>query len=243
MREFLTKDISGGMLDMDASTRRVKFAFAQMGSVDLDNDMFDSNAFTKSIAERGPNGSNEIFHLMDHVSRLNSMLGKMKEVYVEGQYLVGVSEYKDSFAWREVAWPAYEAGDITQHSIGFSIINRTLDKNYRIITEAKVWEGSAVLWGANPNTPTIEVAKTLGIVHDEELPQRIEKMTRAIKEDKYNEEVKSLLIIELTQIYSELKQAKTIEPDAQSIQPEVNKDAEMMLLLSLNQFKNKLKLI
>ncbi len=36
-------------------------AIAEMESIDRDGDVFDKSAFDKTIAERGPLGSNEIF--------------------------------------------------------------------------------------------------------------------------------------------------------------------------------------
>ncbi len=46
----------------------------------------------------------------------------------------------------------YEAGLINQHSIGFSTLKSDVNQKtgVRTITELKLYEGSAVLWGANP---------------------------------------------------------------------------------------------
>jgi phage head maturation protease len=245
MRNYLTKTIDCKALDIDTSKMKVKFAFAQMGEADRSNDIFEFTAFNKSIQERGPKGTNEIFHLLDHIPLTTSMLSKMEEVYTEGQYLVGVSGYRNKFAWREVAWPAYEAGDITQHSIGFSLEDKVYKEDIRIITQAGIWEGSTILWGDNPRTPTLEVSKSLGITHeDQTTTRRIERITKAITNDRYDEDLKGLLIIELTQIYTELKAIETTTPAENATGPDAENKVDLSAVsLALNQFKNKLKLL
>ena len=69
-------------LDVDTSKRRVKVAIAEMESIDRDGDVFDKSAFNKTIAERGPNGTNEIWHLVNHERKLESSVGKFDKLYV-----------------------------------------------------------------------------------------------------------------------------------------------------------------
>lgn len=225
MADYQKKYIDCKTLDLDKTNRCVKIAFAEMESIDRDNDVFDPKAFNKSVKENGPTGSNEIWHLLDHNNTSFSALSKFKEVGIDGKYLYGVSQYKDSFAWREVAWPLYEGGDFTQHSVGFSTLNAENHKSgHRIITEARIWEGSAVLWGANPSTPTLGVQKAIKSLFDdaeldkEELVhQRFERLIKRIQEDKYTETNKNLLTIELMRLQTMYKATApviiTTQPD------------------------------
>lgn len=215
-------------LDIDTVQKQVKVAIAEMETIDRDNDIFDTRAFTKSIKENGPTGTNEIWHLLDHDNNSFSALSKFKEIGVDGKYLYGVSQYKDSFAWREVAWPLYDAGDFTQHSIGFSTIDKVKHKDgHSIITEARIWEGSAVLWGANPNTPVLELQKSIKSLFDdaelstEELvATRFEKLISRIQNEKFTEVNKNLLTIELMRLQSMYKptlpEQKTTKPDIEA---------------------------
>lgn len=234
MLGFIKKSIQSKALDVDTKNRKVKVAISEMESMDRDGEIIARSAFTKTISEKGPKGSNEVWHLLDHHASLKSALSKFSELYTEGNKLVGVSEYRDSFAWREVAWPAYEAGDITQHSIGFSVIKSEKGKmgyeDTRIITEVALWEGSAVLWGANPNTPTLEVAKSLGIYNEDNEPEtKIEKMLRAIKSDKFDNEAKELFIIELRQLQQDLYDLKeATSPQEEGTKPERMLDMDMI---------------
>lgn len=201
------KIINVKALDVDPSTKRVKIAISQMQSEDTDKDIFDQKAWDKTIKENGPKGSNEIWHLLDHTSKTFSALSKFSELGVEGKYLAGVSIYKNSFAWREVAWPLYEAGDITQHSVGFQTLDATdrNNKGVRIIKQARLFEGSAVLWGAQPDTPTMAMVKSLmNIDEDRDITaaEKIEEIMKKLKSHRigYNDEDYSLFIIELKRL-------------------------------------------
>lgn len=225
MNELLKKQISVKALDVDEKKKQVKVAISQLEDIDRDEDVFDASAYDKTIKENGPNGSNEIWHLLDHTPKSFSALSKFKEIGREGKYIVGVSQYKNSFAWREVAWPLYEAGDINQHSVGFKIVKADdrNSKGIRIIREVKLYEGSAVLWGAQPDTPTMQVVKSLMNVEDDSditAAEKIDQIIKQIKKGRYEED-QSLLVIELTRIqylFDTKQVAKIFEPDEKSTQ-------------------------
>lgn len=201
---FSTKSIDGGVLDVDKSTRSVKVAFNKAGVLDRDNDVILKTAFNRTFKARGPEGTNEIWKLIDHTASMKTQLGKPKELGMDGDFAYGVTNYKNTFLWREVMWPTYEAGEVTQHSFGFSIVDDERKDDYRIIKEVAMWEYSAVLWGANASTPTMEIAKQIGIYHeDDEIPVRIERMQKALKSDKFNPDDIELFNIELLQLKSE----------------------------------------
>jgi len=188
-------------LDVDKAKGFVKLAFAQMETEDRDEDVFDKKAFDKSVAERGPKGTNEIWHLADHEKKLKSSLGKFSNVYTETKYLVGENTYrKDMWLWREVAWPLYEKGDITQHSIGFTVVNEEKSGRVNVIKEAAVWEGSCVLWGAQPDTPTMEVVKSFMNDKSASAQDYMSYVVKNIQDGKYSGENESLLVLELKEM-------------------------------------------
>jgi HK97 family phage prohead protease len=165
VKNYEIKNISDGVKDVDTSSRRVKVAISQIGSKDLDSDVIDAGAYNKTIKERGPKGSNLIWHLTDHNASLKSAIGKFSELSMEGDYLVGVTNVPNTTIGNDMM-ALYADGHINQHSVGFRTIKSepvNADKNneYRLIKEILLYEGSAVLWGANPNTPTLSVGKDL----------------------------------------------------------------------------------
>lgn len=215
-------------LDIDTSQRQVKVAIAEMETIDRDNEVFDTKAFNKTIKENGPTGTNEIWHLLDHDSKSFSALSKFKEVGIDGKYLYGVSQYKDSFAWREVAWPLYENGDFNQHSVGFTSLEKVKHKDgHSIITSARVWEGSAVLWGAQPNTPVMGITKAIKDLFDdaemstaELIEYNLGRIIKRIQDEKYTEINKNLLTIDLMRLQT---MYKTTSPVIETTKPDFGK--------------------
>lgn len=224
MSEFLQKKkIDCKALDVDSVGKQVKIAFAEFATIDRDKDLILPTAADKSIRERGPQGTNEIWHLLDHYQNSFHALSKFTELGTDGKYLWGVSKYKNSFAWREVAWPIYEAEEFTQHSIGFNTLKSQERDGYREIQEIAVWEGSAVLWGANPNTPTMQIVKAALGLHDqkEDINVRLEHMIKAFKDDKFEDEShKSLMIIQLKHIQQEVWDLqRATQPEEKTTEP------------------------
>lgn len=187
-------------LDVDTTSKRVKVAIAKMGNEDSDKDIILPGAFTKTLKERGPSGSKQIWHLADHQPSLKSAFGKFTEMGIEGDYLFGVSVFKSTPLW-EQAWPMYEAGDITEHSIGFSIPKNGAksEKGIRYISEIKLYEGSSVLWGANSDTPTLNVFKSITFEEKKDLiTKELDYLTKNIS--RIDEDNLSLFTIKLEQL-------------------------------------------
>lgn len=160
---YETKDLSAPVMDVTA--RRVKVAVSEVGSVDLDNEIIEAGAYTKTIAERGPGSANLIWHLTDHYPTLAKAVGKPSEIGMEGNKLFYVTDIAAT-NWGNDVLEMYKSGLINQHSVGFSTVrDEKLDNQPRLIKELKLYEASAVLWGANPNTPTMSVGKS-GVLTD-----------------------------------------------------------------------------
>lgn len=173
------KAIINSVKDVDTTTRRVKVAMSEVDTKDLDEDVIDNGAYKKTVKERGPVGSKLIWHLTDHIPLLKNAVGKPNSVEMDGKYLVFITDIPKT-AWGDDVLTFYQNGDINQHSVGFTtmkdeVINKGHDDEYRLIKEIMLYEGSAVLWGANPNTPTISVGKSL--LSDTECPH-CHKMTK-----------------------------------------------------------------
>jgi HK97 family phage prohead protease len=163
MKSYEEKTVSGHVADIDDASRRVKVVMNEMGSLDLDQDVIDKTAFNKTIKERGPKGASLIWHLTDHVPMLKSAVGKPSEVLAQNNQLIFVTNIPGT-TWGNDVLEFYKTGAINQHSIGFRVIKAEPMKagtpqEYRLIKEVLLYEGSAVLWGANPNTDTLSVGK------------------------------------------------------------------------------------
>lgn len=238
------KKIAVKALDVDTTTRRVKIAFASLGNIDSDNDVFAENALDKSLKQHGPEGENRIWHLADHVARLSNAFGKFSEVGKQSNLVYGVSQYKDSWLWREVAWPLYEKGDITEHSIGFSTVNAKYGSaGERIITEATIFEGSSVIWGANPKTPTMEMVKSM--TREQKIDHYIkefDELINAVKAGKFRDnEDKELITLQLKQIQTAVVGFNKAggAPDTKEVQDKISDEKAALLKYQLKEYTKK----
>jgi len=220
---FNTKNFSGGLIDLSENDRRVKVAISQMGSKDLDGDVIDSSAYTKTLNERGPKAKNQIWHLTDHNPSLKSAVGKFSELFVEGDMLVGVTNIPNT-TWGNDVLEFYKSGHITEHSIGFRTIKEETKSDFNLIKEVMLYEGSAVLWGANPNTPTLSAGKSITKEEAnselEQLNKDLELVTKTLRNGNISDEGGELLEMRLQMLNERIKNLfAAIQSTNQAIQP------------------------
>lgn len=245
MKNYEVKDLAGGTLDVSSEGRKVKVAISHLGSMDLDGDVIDKSAYNKTISERGPKGSNLIWHLTDHNASLKNAVGKFSEMYVEKDYLVGITEIPNT-TWGNDVLEFYKSGAINQHSVGFRTIksepvNAGKSDEYRLIKEILLYEGSAVLWGANPNTPTLSVSKSLTVEERksefEATMKELSTFHKLFKTGHLTDESFELIQVKINQLTQRIQQLfdatlpaeKAVEPDSEG------------LLSVLQTFNNKFK--
>jgi HK97 family phage prohead protease len=183
MNLFREKDIIGEVKDFDSVSRRVKVAFARFGNVDSDGDVIMRGAFTKSINERGPESqtNRKIKFLRYH--DFEHEIGKMESLEETNDFLVGVAKLGRATKGND-AFLDYEDGIITEHSIGFNIIpDKTVVRadGIREIKEVILWEGSAVTFGANSETPVFSVGKGNTQEYLDRLNTRMQGCIKALK--------------------------------------------------------------
>lgn len=245
MSKIENKSYNDMILDIEPESRTVKACWSRIGNVDLDNDIIVAEAFTKTIKERGPKGKNMIWSLVDHKADMAHTLGKPKELYIEGDMLVAVTDLIETECGED-AIKLYEAGLINQHSIGFSTLKSDVDQKtgIRTITELKLYEGSAVLWGANPETPTLgfkgEFQET-----KETLSLRLENLIKAFRGGTFTDDTFALMEIQIKQIQAELltlEITETITQPEQSVEPTpAVEESNEEVLKAIKQFNNLFK--
>jgi HK97 family phage prohead protease len=158
---MLTKGINEGFQDTDLKQGIVSGYFAMFGNKDLDGDIIEKGAFTKTIQERGPNGKGLIKMLLDHdrtkaVAKINLLEEDSKGLRYEakiGTHALGVDFMK-----------MVESGLINQHSFGFIPIKEMYDGQMKAnrIKEVMMHEGSAIQFlGANPETTMIDLKSAI----------------------------------------------------------------------------------
>jgi len=178
-KNMITKIFPSFTKSMDAETGIVEAYVSIMGIKDLDSppDVIQMGAFTKTIQERGPQGSRKIRVLHQHrwekvigiplvlVEHSREMLPpELLAIYPEAtgglftrtQFVMDVQLGRETYA-------LYKAGAMDEWSIGFDALAFEYFKGeeevdtYRILKEIKLWEYSPVTWGMNPATVTTDV--------------------------------------------------------------------------------------
>jgi HK97 family phage prohead protease len=154
--------------DISSDKRQVAVYLAKFDNIDSDNDMIKKGAFTKSIQERGPDSpsNRKIAFLRWH--DWEKPIGKFLTLQEDDFGLFAVSQLGTSVGGND-AWNDYNDGIIREHSIGFQYIQdkmRWIDdanapaKGYCMISELKLYEGSAVTFGTNSETNVVDVMKS-----------------------------------------------------------------------------------
>lgn len=235
MKKFQIKDANTEILDVSTETRKVKAVWSRLNNIDLDNDIIVAEAFTKTIKERGPQGKNLVWSLIDHCADMKHAIGKPSELYIQGDMLIAVTPIVETDAGEDVL-KLYDAGCVNQHSIGFSTIKSDVGQDgVRVIKELKLYEGSAVLWGANPETPTLAVKSET----KETLSLRLENLIKAFKNGNFTNETFTLMEIQIEKIKADLLEIE-ITQSATAIEPKSNTNDEQVLK-SIQQFNNLFK--
>jgi HK97 family phage prohead protease len=148
---YSVKSIDAEVKDIDTVKGIVTGYFANFGNVDSDKDMILPGAFKKTLQENGPGSIKQrILHLYQHdatrpVSKPSVLKEDLKGLYFEST----IAKTRDGLDLLEM----YEKGIIDEHSIGYRVVKEQKKENHNELIELKLWEGSSVTWGANPETP------------------------------------------------------------------------------------------
>ena len=194
---YRIKDFTGEIKDVDIKSGIVTGYFASFNNIDSDGDVIRPGAFKRSIGDRGPNGSNRIYHLLQHnilkpLSKPHILREDKVGLYFESK--VSGTEYgKDTVI-------LYSEGVFNEHSIGFKTLEEEFmdEEGFNEIREVKLFEGSTVTLGANSQTPFT------GFKMDE----RMDLLTKAITDGKFTDQTFELLLLELKQIRTLLEPSK-----------------------------------
>lgn len=162
---FRTKP-GGKVKDVDGASRTVTGYFASFNTDDSDGDRFAPGCFAKSLNEN----KSRILHLLQHNPLMP--LGR-PEVLKEDETGLYFETRLANTPLANDTLQLYKDGIYNEHSVGFEMLQssrQSSDKGKQsvgndagagnlepvtinVITQARLWEGSTVTWGANANTP------------------------------------------------------------------------------------------
>jgi HK97 family phage prohead protease len=200
---MLIKGYNEQLRDVDTEKRTVAGYFAVFGNTDLDNDVIERGAFSKSIKERGPEGKQLIKYLLDHdktkaIGKLTKLSEDDKGLYFEAK--IGTHALGNDFI------EMLKSEIINQASIGFKTVKEQYDQVMKAnrIKEVMLFEGSSVTFlGANP-----EAGNTWFKSMDEAMDY-LAKMEKFIHSSSATDETLKKLEIQLESLLTQLKPART----------------------------------
>ena len=186
MNLFKTKNIELSVKDIDTAGRRVKLMLSKFNNIDSDGDVIVKGAFAKSILERGPESmsNRKIKFLRYH--DFEHQIGTFKQIEESADGLIAYADLGRSTKGND-AFLDYQDGIITEHSIGFQTINDKIEirtDGVQLLKEVILWEGSAVTFGANADTPMLTVSKGNSVEYLEQLNKKMYGLTNALKNGK-----------------------------------------------------------
>ena len=197
--------------DFDEGSRKIKVYLSAFGNVDAHNDIIVQGAFSKTLKER----FNRIKYLWQH--SIHDPIGKWLEMGEDSTGLWGVGVLSNATKGQD-AFEYYKEGIINEHSIGFDTIQRKEEGELTYLQEIRLWEGSAVTFGANEKTPVIAMAKSLNQEPLIYLKERESKLFKFLRNSTASDEAHDLVEMELRQI-TETYRTLLTEKAAQDVAP------------------------
>lgn len=219
------KNIREGLKDVDVKKRIVTGYLSAFGNKDYGNDIIIKGAFTKTLNERKA----DIYFLNQHDwkqphGKFTVLQEDEKGLYFESEPLLDTTYSSDLLK-------LYEAGVIKEHSIGYSVEKSDTTKDgVRTLKELKLYEGSNVTVGMNPNTPFLGFKSNL-----KELKEKEKVFIKALKDGTFTDETFVLLEIALKQLQSEAYELGLKEKEKSLAEPSQDTQIEP---IDINVIKN-----
>lgn len=242
---YEVKTLSLAVKDVDQASRRVKMVLSKFDNVDSDRDVIRKGAFTKSILERGPDSTSnrKIAFLRYH--NWEHQIGKFISLEETDEGLIAIGDMGTSTKGED-ALRDYQEGLIREHSIGFNYIQDKMqlfgegDQAFWEVKELFLWEGSAVTFGANSLTPTLDVSKGEHIAELDKINKEMTRLTDSLRNGKGTDDRLFQIEMALKVCQQKYNSLINLEPIKFTPKGEPNKQDEAK---SLNEARKKQLLI
>jgi HK97 family phage prohead protease len=231
------KSIALEVKDIDTAGRRVKVGLSGFGNVDSDGDVITRGAFSKSIQERGPESLTNRKIKMLRYHDFEHEIGMWKSLEETHDHLIGVGDLGRSTKGED-AFLDYQDGIITEHSIGFMMVQDKIhvrEDGIRELNEVFLLEGSAVTFGANSDTPVFSVSgkDQYSLEYLAKLNNRMDVLINSLKNGKGTDERLFTIENQLRVIQQKYNSLITFEP--------VANDTPTLIIDEPNQSREQLK--
>lgn len=228
MKAIEYKNYDAIIKDVDIKSGNVSGYFSTWDKVDYSGDVMMRGCFTKSINERFP--KNQIKFLYQHDSW--KPLGKLNLLQEDEKGLYFEAKMTDT-TWGVDMLKLYRDEVIDQHSIGFQTIKAIEeqigeDEEITRITEVKLWEGSAVTFACNDDTPFSGFKSYTA----QEKEDRIKLLMKTIRSGDYTDETYASLEYEILKL-SSVNSKEAVSNTSEKVNPneQINEFKQMLNFL------------
>ena len=183
--------------EVDTTRRIVESYPATFGTVvEFFNEIVEPGAFARTIEHNGPEGRNRIKALYQHNPA--ALVGRPTELTEDEIGLRAVTQFSDTPQARDVL-RLIQDEVITEQSIGFDVIKDYQDEDgITHLKEIRLWEYSYVTWGANPQTPIVNVRGANHSPHT--IVEKMHAFNKALKHGHFDsDDVPAMLEIAIQQ--------------------------------------------
>lgn len=198
------KGLTTTLEDFDAAKGTVMVYLSAFGNVDSDGDIIKQGAFRKSLLERGVNSAKPRIKFLAQHDPLRP-IGKWLELTEDERGLRGVGKLATASRDGKDYFEFYKEGIITEHSIGFDVVQGAAKSTHYEISEVRLWEGSAVTWGANENTPVLAMAKSANLEPVDYIAQRIERLNKFLRNGEASDDAFETIELEVKMLFTQMK--------------------------------------
>jgi HK97 family phage prohead protease len=229
---YEVKSLQSEVKDFDK--KNVKIAIAHFENIDKVGEIIDRKAFDRTISI-----SKNKWHFINHNADL--FVGKFKDLYVEGDYLVAVSELDEQNANAKNLILAYEKGEINEHSIGYRVKDKKEEGSFTRLLEIDLYEGSSLtVPAANPLTPFLGFKS---LETNQDITNELFELNQKLFSKKTCNVEKSLIKLKIKQLYQIYFNKKSIVPaEIETIQPQIIETESDIKNKQLLEFYKHLKL-
>lgn len=203
----------GEVSDIDEKYGIVKGYGSYFDNMDSDKDIIKRGAYKKTIEENGY----RVKYYYQH--KLDQPLGKIKELYEDDKGLVFVAEMPKTTLGKDVL-ELMKAGVITENSVGIMPMQKEIKDGHREITEAKLYEISAVSLAANDQAKILDVKGELKL---NETFNRYDKLCKLLRKGNISDDMGYAIeseILKLKTLFMDL----TTEPAVEATQPVIKEN-------------------
>ena len=181
--------------DVDTTGRILSIYWSAFDNKDRDGDVIVKGAFTKTVKEQGPQGLAEQWFIKFH--NPDFPIVTPFELSEDNYGLLARVRLADDIPVQDDTLKMYRDGHFKHQSIGFQTIRQQKMSDYNEIREIKLYEGSVVLWAANPNAKFVDIK---GFMTPKEISKELELTIKGLRNGDYTDETFALLEIKMRQL-------------------------------------------